>query len=166
MNKLRRVFNRDGSIRKMVYPDGTRRYWWDGTERDVAFYWHVINEKNTRRRLQKSYAKNRVHIGVDPSGGSEYINWSNISVVRRPAAPVQIGRVRFSVDAEMILGATDSLDMLGRIVGVAENEFGEPLYRIVDARGEGIGTIVELRADLEIGHGFSRYAVIETFADR
>lgn len=52
MRKLRRIFNKNGSIRKIVYPDGTHRYWWDGVETDLDFYRRAVYAKfKSSRRL-------------------------------------------------------------------------------------------------------------------
>ncbi len=52
MNKLRKVFNKDGSIRKLVYPDGSRRYWWGTGETDYGFYrGQTIGKWNNRHAM-------------------------------------------------------------------------------------------------------------------
>ena len=48
----RKVFNRDGSIRKIVNSDGSRRYWLEGVETDHDYYWHAIALKfQSRKRI-------------------------------------------------------------------------------------------------------------------
>lgn len=147
MQKLRKAFNKDGSIRKVIYPDGSRRYWINGDEADYGFYGARIINKWNNRHAPKLTVNN---IGPRPpsvlqgdfrrsvfEARGRYVNNEVISVVGGGVVSVQLpsGTPGYPV------GSLLSVDDNGGLVVYNPNERRSVIGSVLSSSG-GTATIV------------------------
>jgi hypothetical protein len=120
MNKLRKVFDKGGLIKKLVYPNGSRRYWWAGDE--VTFDSYM--EKVIDRFVKKPWLPPPLtplgqpfYVSVDPAAGvPDRFDIGDAvipEVIIRRAAQRAMGVAIWSTDARNVRGWVYGRDVLG-----------------------------------------------------
>jgi hypothetical protein len=143
MNKLRKAFYKNGTIRKIVFPDGSRRFWQpDGEEisflsqsKIVYDKWLLRKKHIDEKRLagapimsQARYRPPGVYIGVDPAsndrafGRFDGVDSFSTTDHNISAIDAQIGvPVAVDLDTGLFIRARVADRMIGSIVGIEWN---------------------------------------------